>query len=250
MKKLTSLIAALAALSLSLVFGQDAATSGKGSARTETREEGLARLQSVKNAESHLTKFNLDFPGGTPKQLVDAIQKAMGGRPLNAVIPVEYADWKLPPLKMNGVDVAQLFLALEQASHSTSVLSIGDGRVRTGQTQYGFRQAEGRPTEDTVWFFTAKGQMEIPKVSRYYYLAPYLDGGLTVDDITTAIQTGWRLRGDAPTPALSFHKETKLLITVGDNAGLDVIDQVLKALDAVKAKPVTEKPVADPKTKP
>jgi len=250
MNKLTCLIASLAALSPSLIVGQDGAASGRGSAKSEPREEGSPRLQAPPKAESHLTKFNLDFPGGTPKQLVDAIQKAMGGRPLNAVIPVENANWKLPPLKMNGVDVAQLFLALEQASHATSVVSLGNGRVQTGQTQYGFRQAEGRPTEDTVWYFTASGQMEMPKVSRYYYLAPYLDAGLTVDDITTAIQTGWRLRGDAPTPALSFHKETKLLIAVGDNAGLDVIDQVLKALDAVKAKPVAEKSAADPKTRP
>ena len=202
MKKFITLLAGLATLSPSLLFGQDGATGGAG-ARTETRDEGLARLQATKNAESHLKKFNLDFPGGTPKELVDAIQKAMG-RPLNAVIPVEHAGWKLPPLKMNNVDVAQLFLAVEQAGNSTSVFSMGEGRIQTTQTQYGFRQSEGKPTEDTVWFFKVNGPAAMPKVSRYYHLAPYLNGGLTVDDITTAIQTGWRLRGDSPTPALQF----------------------------------------------
>src|ERR1019366_7529267 len=47
-----------------------------------------------------LTKFSLDFPGGTPQQLVTAIEKAMS-KPLNVIIPAEHADFKLPPLKMN-----------------------------------------------------------------------------------------------------------------------------------------------------
>src|SRR5436305_246924 len=54
------------------------------------------------------TKFNLDFAGGTPKDLVAAIQKAMG-RSLNAIVPEEFADVKLPALKMEHVNVALLF---------------------------------------------------------------------------------------------------------------------------------------------
>jgi hypothetical protein len=51
-----------------------------------------------------------------------------------------------------------------------------------------------------------------------------------VDDITTAIQTGWKMMGDKETPEISFHKETKLLIAVGEPDQLGVIDDVLKAL--------------------
>ena len=36
--------------------------------------------------------------------------------------------------------------------------------------------------------------------------------------------------GDQETPRISFHKETKLLIAVGDPAKLETIDAVLKAL--------------------
>src|SRR5438270_450417 len=59
-----------------------------------------------------LSKFDLDFPGGTPKELVSAIQKS-AGKPLNVIIPDEFADTRLPALKMKNVDVAQLFRALE-----------------------------------------------------------------------------------------------------------------------------------------
>ena len=62
-----------------------------------------------------LVKFDLNFPGGTPKQLVEAIEKS-SGQPLNAVIPDPYADLKLPPLKMRGVNVGELFGALQLAS--------------------------------------------------------------------------------------------------------------------------------------
>ena len=55
-----------------------------------------------------LTKFNLDFPGGNPKQLVAAIEKATG-RPLNVVIPDEYTDEPISALRMTQVTVRDLF---------------------------------------------------------------------------------------------------------------------------------------------
>ena len=51
-----------------------------------------------------------------------------------------------------------------------------------------------------------------------------------MDDITTAIQTGWKMLGDKDTPTISFHKDTKLLIAVGEPGKLETIDAVLRAL--------------------
>jgi hypothetical protein len=189
-----------------------------------------------------LTKFDLDFPGGSPNELVAAIQKAMG-RPLNAIVPDAYPSLKLPPLKMKGVNVAQLFQAMERASQSTQLTPNGEGYLRSN-VAFGFK-TEGAVSDDSVWFFYLLGQPPIPKASRFFLLTPYLDRGLTVDDITTAIQTGWKMAGTSPMPALNFHKETKLLIAVGDGYQLQTIDQVLGALNAptsaTKAKPDPEK---------
>ena len=69
------------------------------------------------------------------------------------------------------------------------------------------------------------------KICRFYSLAPYLERGLTVDDITTAIQTGWKMMDDSDTPTIRFHKETKLLIAVGERSKLETIDAVLMALE-------------------
>ena len=89
--------------------------SGQQPDTLQTRPAGTFEQQNPTSQEQNLVKFDLDFPGGTPKQLVEAIEKS-SGQPLNAVIPDPYADLKLPPLKMRGVNVGELFGALQLAS--------------------------------------------------------------------------------------------------------------------------------------
>jgi hypothetical protein len=137
-----------------------------------------------------LTRFSLDFPGGTPKALVEAIQKAMG-KPLNAIVPDEYAEMKIPALKMANVNVQQLFSALEQASRKTQAYESGSyygggeyGRFSSIQqvtTSYGFQQGPGNLTDDTIWYFRAEkppmptlGGTAEAKAVRFYSLEPYL----------------------------------------------------------------------------
>ena len=175
-----------------------------------------------------LTKFDLDFRGGTPKELAAAIQEA-SGRPLNVIIPEEFADTKLPALKMKNVDVPQLFDALTSASRKQEL--VGRGLY---DTSYGFRPS-GQITDDTIWNFFVQTPPPLaneapPKICRFYSLARYLDSGTTVDDITTAIKTGAQMLGAGPGPAISFHKDTKLLIAVGDEGKLQLIDSVLEQL--------------------
>jgi hypothetical protein len=198
-----------------------------------------------------LSKFDLDFPGGTPKALVDAIQKAMG-KPLNAIIPDEYANTKLPALRMKYVDVAQLFSALQAATTKTVVYAsssyYGGGAYggyksyQQAQINCGFKSVSDKPTDDTIWYFYVQ-QPAFPevaaaakggKVCRFYSLAPYLERHLTVDDITTAIETGWKMLGEPSPAAIKFHKDTKLLIAVGEPSALETIDAVLKALEEPK----------------
>jgi hypothetical protein len=239
MNKSIYLAASLFVLTLAPVFGQQVHTIDA----PPGQEIG---------STPRLTKFNLDFPGGTPRQLVAAIEHATG-KPLNAIIPAEDATMALPPLKMNNVDVSQLFEALKSASTKTETYVTGtfyngpfptpNQNYQTIQTCYGF-QTSGNPADNSIWYFyivKPPPPRAIPtKACRFYQLAPYLERGLTVDDITTAIQTGWKMQGDTAPPDISFHKETKLLIAVGEPDKLDVIDAVLKALQSPKVKPPPE----------
>jgi len=177
-----------------------------------------------------LTKFDLDFKGGHPQDLIAAIQKATG-KSLNVLIPHEYANVTLPELKMKNVTAQQLFRALEQASHKTEYLIIGNNQ--TFNTAFGFRANSDNITNDTIWYFYVQKPNVPPpyKICRFYSLAPYLDSGVSVDDITTAIKTGAKMLGDTDEPTMSFHKDTKLLIAVGEPGKLEIIDSVLRALE-------------------
>jgi hypothetical protein len=187
-----------------------------------------------------LTKFDLDFPGGTPSELVRAIEKASGNPP-NAIIPKEAADLQLPALKMRNVDVAQLFDALQASSLKTVTYptTIGYGGMLAGgqgmtyqqyQTSYGFR-TQGPVRDDSVWyFFNEKPNLpEQARAVRFYQLAPYLET-YKIEDITTAIQTAWKMLGETSPPTINFHKDTKLLIAVGEADKLKLIDSVLAQL--------------------
>jgi hypothetical protein len=202
-----------------------------------------------------LTKFNLDFPGGTPKQLATALEKAIG-KPLNIVISDKDAGEKLPPLKMSNVDLLQFSRAFTSANlkqefvYLASKANRGPGNEMF-DTGVAFRLSpDEKPSDNSMWYFNVQ---RVPppappeKASRFYQLSPYLDNGYTVDDITTAIQTGWKMQGDTSPPEISFHKETKLLIAVGEPRKLLTIDAVLEALNRSKPKAPASKPAEQPK---
>jgi hypothetical protein len=203
-------------------------------------------------AGMQLPKFDLDFPGGTPGQLVAAIEKA-SGKPLNAIIPSEFREMELPALKMKAVTVPQLFQALQMASARQEAMITGT-RMEAGgsrvnnitfqNTSYGFRAPVTGESENPVWYFFVSRPSDLPlieppaKVCRFYQLAPYLEK-YSIDDITTAIQTGWKMLGDAA-PTMNFHKDTSLLIAVGEPEKLKLIDSALAELSGPKKADTTK----------
>ena len=111
----------------------------------------------------------------------------------------------------------------------------GSRQYQQKETSFGFR-TQGQPSTTAIWTFYAERPPVTtppvpPKVVRFYQLAPYLEPDrYTVDDITTAIQTGWRMLGDESPPELNFHKDTKLLIAFGTEPQLRIIEDVLSQL--------------------
>jgi len=213
------------------------------------------------NPEPSLPRFDLDFPDGTPKDLVKAIEKATHG-PLNAIIPEEDMNLHLPPISVKSVTVPDLFRALQAASSKVENYVTGYnygpfGRTpsyQTHQTYYAFR-TETPMDEHAIWSFYWEKVLLPPSVSdpappqtcRFYQLSPYLDAGYKVEDITTAIRTGWDMLGETNAPKMSYHKDTKLLIAVGEEYKLNLIAQVLAQLRTDKSKPNSAAPASKPK---
>jgi hypothetical protein len=239
MKISIRLAVCLFALTLTPVFGQPVAPASQlpppGGQNFQQRLQTIInRANPSQDPAPVLTKFNLDFPGGTPAELVKAIEKAMG-KPLNAIIPTEDADIPLPSLKMNDVVTPQLFTALEAASRKTVEIQNFPNSYTQYNLDYGFRTADGPISDTSIWYFHAEKPNLPPvisteKVCRFYPLEVFLNRGFTVDDITTAIQTGWKMAGATPPPELNYHKETKLLIAFGEPRELDTISSVLQSL--------------------
>jgi hypothetical protein len=202
-----------------------------GAAETPGLAPGVSR--TIAGAEPPaLLKFDLNFTGGTPQELIDAIQTA-AKHPVNVIIPQEFAQTRLPALKMRNVDAAQLFAALSAASQNLERPSKAGSPAEFLSAS--FQVAPGqRLSDDTIWYFYVqrRGNVPNPKICRFYPLARYLESGATVDDVTTAIKTGTRMLGEGEGPEISFHKDTKLLIAVGEPSKLEIIDAVLKALDS------------------
>ncbi len=170
--------------------------------------------------------IDLDFPGGSPKELVAAINKHLPESDrLNVVIPSDAGPVQIPELRMKGVTVPALFEALSAASESR--------REETG-VAYGFRRTQANPP---AWWFsfwdhrppTEAGGARAPEpVCRFFPLGSFLDP-YSIEDITTAIRTGYDMLGEQP-PEMKFHPETSLLIAVGPAAQLQLIDNALAAL--------------------
>lgn len=188
------------------------------------------------------TKFDLDFPGGTPKDLVKAVEKA-SSKPLNTVIPDECANLRIPAFSVKNVTVAQVFEALLLASQKTDhyMEHLLDGNIsHTSHTStYGFR-TDGPLNENSIWYFywdkEPPAEQPIPhSVCKFYQLGPFLKAGYKVEDITTAIETGWKMLGKTNVPEISFHKDTKILIAVGEADDVELIGDVLAQLPKEKS---------------
>jgi hypothetical protein len=246
MKKSIFLATILITLNLGPAFGQPAPTP-PSSGFQQRLQTIVERANSPGNQPLALTKFDLDFPGGTPVALVKAIEKATG-KPLNTIISDEDANVQLPPLKLNHVDVAQLFQALEAASRKAVSVEGGiyggplyGGGYSQQWTGYSFKTTSEPLSDDSIWYFHVEKPSlpqvisSPPKVCRFYSLTPYLDRGFTVDDITTAIQTGWKMSGATPPPELNYHKETRLLIAYGEPSQLGTVENVLQSLPSSNA---------------
>ncbi len=188
------------------------------------RDAVQAIEDEAKIAEATMPRFDIDFPGGTPADLVAAIEKA-SGQTLNVIIPAEYATVPLPSLRLKNVNVQRLFKAFGEATQR-NVLA---GNMVTESALY-FLTKDERVSPSSIWFFQAKGINQSADITRFFSLAPYLRTDITVDDITTAIRTGWELRGVKEAPTLKFHQETQLLIAVGQPEELAMINDVLNVL--------------------
>jgi len=183
-----------------------------------------------------LPRFDLDFPGGAPEDLIKTISTAQGAK-VNAIIPNEHVDVKIPRLQLSQVTVPEVFTAL-LAANSVGTRYPISGFKSTGDVVI---------TTNTIWTYFSDPVYEASKSVnnqkvKVFSLSRHLgkpEQGLhSVEDIITAVQTGWKMQRITPTPELTYHPETKLLMVFGSDAALTLIADVLKQLEPPAGVPV------------
>jgi hypothetical protein len=184
-----------------------------------------------KNPDPEFPKFDFEFPGGSPQELIVALNKRLNGT-VNVILPNESQNIKVPALKVKDVTLPKIFAALQRASLRVYTFDSTDGSKRTSLNEFfEITTFDNPPKPSSIWSFRADrvGNPPEENVTRFYQLGRYLDN-LKIDDIITAIQTGYRMQGSGPGPNLKFHPETKLLIAVGKSTDFSLIDGILKEL--------------------
>jgi len=221
-----------------------------GSASTPAKDEG--------------PRFDFKFEG---VPLAEVIQQARQhyekktGNFLNIIVPEHLramTEQEMVTLDVQQVTAAELFNILGMASERREQRITGYNNPHipsavTINTQiFPFRYeflpvaTEGKnpmfvfkaePIPDDVPDPRMLAQNEAPRrpYVQYMQLEPYLDR-FAVEDIITAIRTGWQLAGMVnPEPKVKFHEETKLLIVAGDPQQVEVVTQVLNSLNVPPA---------------
>jgi hypothetical protein len=153
---------------------------------------------------SNTETFDIQFPGGSPSELLSALESA-GGKKVNALVLPGMEKVRFPKLDFQGVTTANVLNAVSM---------LDNGRTA--------RWLEN----DRVWILTAPSTNRRPQV---FYVGNLLSQ-LKIDDITTAIQTTWQMAGKPATAEMKFHEETKLLIVLGESQQLESVTEVLGQL--------------------
>lgn len=83
-----------------------------------------------------------------------------------------------------------------------------------------------------------------PRSVQFFQLRPYLEANYRIEDIITAMKTGWELSEDPSQPTVKFHEETQLLVVAGQREHLQVVEQVLERLaNNSRSAPIPRMPI-------
>jgi hypothetical protein len=179
-------------------------------------------------------RMKIDFKGGTPEELIDTMKNASGTKP-NVIIHQDASRTLLPAFSLRDVTASQVFTALNMIGES------GDSPVwQPAQTQDGdiwtlMPQRRQPMAIDPVTGLPNAHVAGVPRQfspmrqARVFNLTPVLDD-YSVEDVTTAMKGAWELMNSAEDPAVKYHKDTKLLIVVGDPNQLSVVSEVISQL--------------------
>jgi hypothetical protein len=185
-------------------------------------------------------RIHLEFPGGTPRELLQHIEMGTHAK-ANVIIHPECKNVVVPPIELHEVTVGQIFMALNAVAEP----EYKDGiwrRVPEAETEI-WTLVRPAPQASSAGQMLTQMQnagsfqervnrlVNAPrgKTCKVFNLSRALEA-YSIDDVTTTIQAGWELLAKDTNRDMKFHKETKLLIVLGDDADINFVADVIREL--------------------
>ena len=187
-------------------------------------EAAATATPQAKPVQPEWVRMNIDFAGGEPADLLAAIKKASNQTP-NVLIHPDARNVTIPPFKLRDVSAAQIFIALNTLSEPP----FTNGYWKAAPLPDGEIWTLTRPHTASQKIDPTTGIPVTLKNCKVLNLTMVL-GDYSVDDVTTAMKGAWDLLNSSETPVVKFHKDTKLLMIVGDDRQLMVANDVLREL--------------------
>ncbi|MCF3648655.1 polysaccharide biosynthesis/export family protein [Synoicihabitans lomoniglobus] len=166
-------------------------------------------------------RFDINFPGGSAHALVEMLQE-VSGEPVNAFIPATASPFVLPPLSYRNVTVEEVLAPLRWFQN---VAILHDGVIKSQREGYEWGLDRGIWVMQVQTVTNVPDIFEVEPVNIRRLLAHY-----SIDDLTTAVDSAWKLQGAPSESALLFHPETSLLILKGRRLDLETARKVLQNL--------------------
>lgn len=212
------LMVVLLMTSLAGLMAQEAPASRDSA---ETRRAGPSGRRATPQNEP---RFDISFPGGPLEALFKAVSQA-SGEPLNLIVSGDTSEVTLPAFTLTHVTVDDLMNALQHASLRLEIRENEKAEERLRNV--GLRLIR----QGNIWTLLVEKSVppESPRLIQFHNLEHYL-GKYQLKDITTAIQTGWKMIDPRHPIDLAFHEETKLLVVAGTTRQIELVESVLNEL--------------------
>ncbi len=169
--------------------------------------------------------IDLDFAGGTATSYLDAVRQATGGK-INIVAMPHVEEIIVPAMKLREVSVFAAISLLDGES-----LQAADRLVRLDVQPVGPAGGDLTPLFKVAAIVEETREFSPSLRSNIWSVADMVAGGMTPENITTAVSAALELIGPESAKAqVRFHKETSLLLARAEVEQIEIIDNVIDEL--------------------
>ncbi|MGF1448411.1 MAG: hypothetical protein ACFB20_03225 [Opitutales bacterium] len=235
---------AVGLVALALCLGLALPAQGQAVRVQPRTVQAAAHSQSATQPKTE-DRITMDFPGGTPAELIEAIDRALG-RPINVILPEGSEKLRMPPVRVADADYGYVLQSIQHGEQIALTTSRGGSPGLTTRSityrDVGYRWEQNRD----VWVLRIHQVPMEPHVQQVQTVAlgSYLER-YRIEDITTAIRLAWDNQpgpaslADSPyvawTPpkpaSLHFHEETQLLVAVATPQEIALMQTTLEELN-------------------